>query len=128
MLRSKSAPHPLPGYFAVPSDLPRSSSHVHLDRRVQKSARGFSQVHPSASPVISPRSEREDPFSLSGFFPSSMSSENEEWSWLRDEDKPDEDDGTLIEDEAAVRMLDGDLKEMIKKEDKMGILSLGTFA
>jgi len=135
--RSKSAPQPIATLITF--NLPRSHSQQYLQQNAQrKGLRGL-----AVSPTFS-RADREDPFSLSGFFPSSFGGleEEEEWNWLREED---EEEGYrrsieplgIAEDAASVSSLPGTptvmfghvedelTREAIKGEDKLGVLSLG---
>lgn len=132
--RSQSAPQPIEAIFtstkirastskAPNADLPRSKSYL-VDHSV------------SHSPLATPWVEREDPFSLGGFFPASNRSaaaEGEQWKWLhRDEDESGRDEGQSVasfsvdEDDSVLGELEDELAgEAIKVEDKLGVLSLG---
>jgi len=71
---------------------------------------------------VSPSVEREDPFSLGGFFPSSKNSESEEWTWLREKSKAEDKESIVVDD--SVNLSDEELQAMIEREDKMGVLAL----
>jgi len=70
--------------------------------------------------------ERGDPFSLSGFFPSSLG--EEKWDWLRGEEKVEK-KIWAAEEGGSANVLFGEsdklTQEAIKGEDKLGVLSLG---
>ena len=123
--RSQSAPQPIETLFTTPKAragastcLPRSKSYL---------------VERSVSP---PWVEREDPFSLGGFFPASHGAarEEEQWKWLRkEEDEDTSRDGKesvfVDNNDSVIGQLDDKLaEETIKNEDKFGVLSLGMFA
>ncbi|KAF9462131.1 hypothetical protein BDZ94DRAFT_1262011 [Collybia nuda] len=122
--RSKSAPHPISGL----TSLPRTASFHYKQAKTGH-----------ATPLHTPRIEKEDPFSLSGFFPRIYGNEDE-WRWLRDEQQwvgsekvagPTEEEEE--EEEEKYRVIFGQAesenttREMIKDEDKLGVLSLGVF-
>lgn len=125
MKRAQSAPQSIENLFALTkaragtshwpqSSLPRSKSYL-VD------------LHATSSQLVIPWSEREDPFSLGGFFPASHRAVSEEWKWLRKED--DEDVArTDKESSSSFSVDDSDsalAEETIKGEDKFGVLSLG---
>ncbi|RDB28625.1 hypothetical protein Hypma_015636 [Hypsizygus marmoreus] len=112
--RSKSAPHAIPAL--LPPSLPRSSSFHTMPEAAKR------------APIKHEPPVAEDPFSLAGFFPSSLG--EEKWAWLREdireqdgEWKTGDEDGTTV-----VCGLNGELEKLtrdaIKDEDKMGVLSL----
>jgi len=109
--RSKSAPHTLPAL--VQATVPRTSSFHTLQKHV-RAATG-AQLPPP-----------EDPFSLSGFFPSLR---RERWGWLREETKLEDGDSDVAEEDDGVGALFGDsdeqTQEAIRDEDKLGVLSFG---
>ena len=97
--------------------------------------------------VYTPRVEREDPFSLSGFFPTSLAAREhpdseQEWDWLRaatDEDGAEEEEeyrsgrvSPISESDSewnvptpcSPDMEDVLAGDAIKREDKLGILAL----
>jgi hypothetical protein len=77
-----------------------------------------------SSPVLSPisRLERDDPFNLTSFFPTSRISEEEErWSWLRTEDEHEITEEPIADENSYENKTAG---EVIKSEDKLGVLSL----
>ncbi|KAI0778476.1 hypothetical protein BD413DRAFT_465769 [Trametes elegans] len=145
--RSQSVPHV--GSLRITTDLPRSptqGSRPKLPRH--RSAVAVSGTQPLAS-LYTPRSEREDPFSLGGFFPSNLgafdsSPVEHEWDWLHspDDDAPravrsplrsglvspiSEDDEWEIPTPCSALAETGDTlaRDAIKREDKLGILALG---
>lgn len=160
--RSKSAPH-VPGQaikFTAPSG--SSSRHAQMQRRASAFAVSSPSVRsvyesPARTGQQSPRVERrDDPFSLGGFFPSSLAAvhdrqENVEWAWLYEEDESEEvlaqspvprssgyttpsstdweEDEWALPSTPPVPMFDRGEDEIcgetIKREDKLGILSLG---
>lgn len=89
------------------------------------------------SPLTSPRRDlQEDPFSLTGFFPSRPGSPSAERLWLSPVGEHDrlpeiaEDARAQVESAVAQRSLsmnalDDYAKKVIAKEDRLGILSLG---
>jgi hypothetical protein len=87
----------------------------------------YSKDHPRHV-VISPRTEREDPFSMQGFFPGPS---RDEWKWLKEDGYRSEDDRIAVavaaEDTVVTQLpvTDGDLKEILKEEDKFGLLGMG---
>lgn len=116
--RSKSAPHPISG---LATSLPRVASFHH---KQAKTGHVVTQLP-------TPRIEREDPFSLSGFFPTTLG-EEDEWGWLRDEGSDKEEWGGLhgeeLEEGGVIfgHTESGNVtQDAIKDEDKLGILSLG---
>lgn len=84
-----------------------------------------------------PRGDRtDDPFSLGGFFPPQLPGNDAptaEWTWLR-EHAAGEDDAAMVHDEAWLEELhlvptlgktgDEATGELIRREDKLGVLSL----
>jgi hypothetical protein len=126
--RSQSAPQQIQTLFTTTNaraNLSRSKSYL-----VQPS--------PTSSPLATPWVEREDPFSLGGFFPASpriAPEEEEQWKWLRKEE--DEEDAARADKESnssfsvhgndfMTGQLEDELaEETIKSEDKFGLLSLG---
>jgi len=123
--RSQSVPHSI-GH--VQPGLPRSVSHQQLPRNTYKPS-----VKRTAS-VIGTSSLRKDPFSLTGFFPTSRSTDSEEWSWLREErdDEEDEERHETTDEErwpkgsVMSRQGNEELTRVIRDQDKMGVLSIGT--
>ncbi|EJF66963.1 hypothetical protein DICSQDRAFT_131242 [Dichomitus squalens LYAD-421 SS1] len=92
--------------------------------------------------VYTPRVEKEDPFSLSGFFPANFtalehSGAEQEWDWLR-ASSGDVDESGLVspvtesEDEwnlptpCSEDAVDAFANEAIEREDKLGILALSS--
>jgi len=116
--RSRSAPHGVPALLPIPRSLPRASSF----QTIQNAVKTVKTVRLGERTVV----EREDPFSLSGFFPSSLGEEN--WSWLRGEEKVEKKIWTA-EEAGMGGVLFGEsdtlTQEAIKGEDKLGVLSLG---
>lgn len=114
--RSKSA-----SYIVASSvktvHLPRSTSHQQL----QNSA--------SITRGYTPRTEREDPFSLAGFFPAALVEEEEEWRWLHaEEGELSEGDGSVDRTPSSGifgQAEDRNTREAIEGEDKLGVLALG---
>ncbi|KAF5384793.1 hypothetical protein D9615_001425 [Tricholomella constricta] len=119
--RSKSAPHGVPALVPAPTRLQRASSF----HTIQQAVKPVKAAHMAAIPERA-AAEREDPFSLSGFFPSSL--REDKWGWLRDEEKVEKKRWTA-EDGGHGGVLFGEsdklTREVIKGEDKMGVLSLG---
>ena len=94
--------------------------------------------------IYSPRVEKEDPFSLSGFFPANLvalehSAAEQEWDWLRassDEEgeyRPDlvspvseSEDEWNLPTPCSQDAADAFTREAIKREDKLGILALSS--
>lgn len=95
--------------------------------------------------VYTPRVEREDPFSLSGFFPANLlareysAADQGSWEWLRassDEDSEcrssypspmsENDDEWNIPTPCSPDEVDAFTRDAIKREDKLGILALSS--
>jgi len=126
--RSKSAPQlPVSLSFRNTSDGTTPSP---LHRRQQ------SFVHSSIAPPLASR-PRDEPFALSGFFPSYMSplkenDDDQRWSWLRGDEEEEETGSiyTASEDDptAPPTPVEYDESEnpdwVIQREDKLGILRL----
>ena len=125
--RSKSAPQ-----LAVPSTsqtLGNNAVQNPLYRRQQ------SFVHP---PIISPSTSRlrDEPFALSGFFPSYMSplkdsDDDARWKWLRGDEEEDVESTYTVSDEDPTippTPVEYDGSEnpdrIIQREDKLGVLHL----
>lgn len=74
--------------------------------------------------------DRKDPFSLAGFFPASyLSSPGEHWEWLRQEQTfafafVEGVDESLPCTPGPVVFARDEIEETIKREDKMGVLSI----
>lgn len=82
----------------------------------------------SSTPLLSPalRVDRDDPFNLTSFFPTSRISEEEDgWNWLRETDYGMEDDelAEFVGDSSTIHG-DEPAAQVIKNEDKLGVLSL----
>ena len=85
--------------------------------------------------AMTPRSDREDPFNLGGFFPA-YPQEAGEFDWLRygvEEEQEQEQEqeqeeaeraGTETEEAEEEAAAEGDADAVIRKEDKLGILTL----
>lgn len=127
--RSQSAPNgqPIAALAALTKvDAPAAGDlKVHLSR-----SKSYLTQH---SALDSPLNDREDPFSLGGFFPGSSRTahqEEEQWKWLqRDEDseRASVSSFSVDEEDSVLGELDDELaREAIKVEDKLGVLSLGT--
>ncbi|KAI0348390.1 hypothetical protein BDW22DRAFT_80743 [Trametopsis cervina] len=140
--RSKSTSHVAPAQpFLVPGGskttaqgrplIPRHRTSLALTELTSSSSRSGHQT---------PRTDREDPFSLGGFFPPQLSTTtpdrpDTEWGWLRNdeaaiqedlirENEFEEDDETILSHVMFDRTEDLRTGEMILQEDKLGILSL----
>lgn len=116
--RSKSAPHIVASPVKT-VHLPRSTSHQQLQNNASStSTRGYT-----------PRTEREDPFSLAGFFPTALVEEEEEWRWLHaEEGQSSEGDGGGDRTPSSGifgQAEDRNTREAIEGEDKLGVLALG---
>lgn len=72
-----------------------------------------------------PLNDREDPFSLAGFFPGSS---EERWKWLRRDEGSERasvSSFSVGEEDSALGDMDDELaREAIQDEDKLGVLSL----
>lgn len=142
--RSNTEPQPLE-YHARPH-LARAKSTIdgfiprsHQSSLPTSSQYRFSASLTAASPLATTR-DREDPFSLAGFFPAYTASprgSGERWEWLLQEQGRDEphtiyslsedDDGPLPATPGPVvfaRAAENVIEETIKGEDKMGVLSI----
>lgn len=131
--RSQSVPHSI---AHAQSSLPRSMSHQQLPRNTYKTPiRRATSLR--ASPMASPRTEREDPFSLAGFFPTSLSTESEDWRWIREEEEEhlegeEEESHESSHDERSGSVMsrqgNEELTRAIRDHDKMGVLSMGEWS
>ncbi|KAH9846812.1 hypothetical protein C2E23DRAFT_851095 [Lenzites betulinus] len=145
--RSQSVPHV--GTLKITTDLPGPRTRAKLPRH--RSATVVASTHntqPLAS-LYSPRSEREDPFSLGGFFPTALgtfehSAAEQEWDWLHAADDAaagthlrgaarsglvspiSEDDEWEVATPCSAFADAGDARarDAILREDKLGILAL----
>ncbi|KAH9837043.1 uncharacterized protein C8Q71DRAFT_756605 [Rhodofomes roseus] len=143
--RSKSTPHVNGGAINGPHTREQQRpSRPHLPR-----SKSVLAHHDLTSPIVrSPSGEREDPFSLFNFFPSSLGlgERDDGWKWLQDdairaERSPtrsgystpfaEEDEWlptTPPDGELYAQPLDEELaEEAIQREDKFGILTFGDF-
>ncbi|KAJ8702468.1 hypothetical protein PTI98_001179 [Pleurotus ostreatus] len=126
--RTYTSPHPLTTKALSPA-LRRTNSHHHL-----------ASLSYEVPPQQSPRVIKEDPFSLSGFFPSALAGTEEdrdEWNWLNPESvepatSPESyslnaDYADLVDNIVALDVSGEEelMTRTIEKEDKLGILSLG---
>ncbi|KAG1749887.1 uncharacterized protein EDB91DRAFT_1110209 [Suillus paluster] len=145
MRRSNTAPQPLEYHVRPPlarakSTIDGFAPRLHQSAATASSQYRFSASLTAASPLASPR-DREDPFSLAGFFPASYlvspEREGERWEWLRQEQPErfgddevqslEDNDGSLPRTPGPVifaRAAEYDIEETIKGEDKMGVLSV----
>ncbi|KAF8078733.1 hypothetical protein FPV67DRAFT_75145 [Lyophyllum atratum] len=120
--RSKSAPQGIPALLAIPPSLPRASSF----HTIQKAVNSVKTVPLAVEVAERTNLERGDPFSLSGFFPSSLG--EEKWGWLRGDEKAEKKIWAAEEGGSGnVLFAESDklTQEAIKGEDKLGVLSLG---
>ncbi|KAA1468729.1 hypothetical protein DENSPDRAFT_878359 [Dentipellis sp. KUC8613] len=135
--RSKSAPH-----VSGLAPLVEKAQRPQLGPRRTKTTLDFLEAFPQARRVPSgyttPRSDREDPFNMGGFFPPQLRTDEEaaEWRWLKDEEADDEAEGSHTvetaasdDDAASGESLFGEVEEanadaVIRDEDKLGILSI----
>jgi len=134
--RSQSAPQPIETLFP-----PSIGTSKQPQTNILRSKSYLVQPSVAVSPIVTPRFEREDPFSLGGFFPASprvAPEEEEQWKWLHkemdEEDAARADRGTDSsftiddddDDDSVIGQLEDRLaEETIKSEDKFGLLSLG---
>lgn len=144
--RSQSAPSvaPLQPFLAAArgGDTPRAAR-PRITRHHTSLALSTDLAGPSASArsgYSTPRGERaEDPFSLGGFFPSQLPGNDgqaEEWTWLRELETDEESDPTPPDDawlaDGGLPTLDttadDEAGEVIRREDKLGVLSFGECA
>ncbi|KAK1229683.1 hypothetical protein PQX77_007245 [Marasmius sp. AFHP31] len=143
--RSKSAPQPLPAlrsFATTPAHLPRSASHQTIQPKAKSASTG--SLRPIHRGVVSPRTEREDPFNLTGFYPTGSmggTSHGDASWWLPEtEEEGEKHEETPVNTEertwsfggedagpnrTAGQMSDEMTREAITSEDKMGILSFG---
>ncbi|KAI0361303.1 hypothetical protein OH77DRAFT_1516283 [Trametes cingulata] len=144
--RSQSVPHV--SSLRITTDVPRASQRDSARPKLPRH-RSAVAVAGSSQPLASlytPRSEREDPFSLGGFFPANLgafenSPEEHEWDWLHASDDRavlrsparsglvspiSEDDEWDIPTPCSAFADAGDAltRDAIKREDKLGILAL----
>lgn len=127
--RSKSTPH-------LSLSLAPVGQYQSNGLKKQKSAvfdHSFSPTnYVSSSPGTPAVLDREDPFSLSGFFPNPLTERGQHWSWLRvDEGEYSEDEYSEYESEldaslpATPPICDAD--QVILGEDKLNVLRLCEF-
>jgi hypothetical protein len=124
--RSKTAPQALE--YEVRPSLARAKSTVDgfIHRLEQTSVPASPQysfsasVAAAASPLASPR-DREDPFSLTGFFAAPYRREGKHWEWLRQEQAGDVGPADVDGTPGPVVFARGAEEET---EDKMGVLSV----
>lgn len=150
--RSQSVPH-VGSLKITTADLPGPGprTRTHLPRH-RSAVAVAGTIQPPLSSLYSPRSEREDPFSLGGFFPAPLGTfENSpvehEWDWLHAADDAatgthrspsarstrsglvsplSEDDEWEVRTPGSAFADEGDAlaRDAILREDKMGILAL----
>jgi hypothetical protein len=117
--RSKTAPQTLTAL--VTAELQRSASQSQI---TLKSSR-VSHLNYVSSPITPRTDDREDPFSLQGFYPSYGHTEESDWAWLKDETEIAR-TGLLPNATVDVDQINDQIAgKLIEEEDKMGILSLG---
>ncbi|RDX50435.1 hypothetical protein OH76DRAFT_447481 [Lentinus brumalis] len=147
--RSQSVPH-IASFQTTKISTPSSSTeaaerHVRPQLPRHRSALGIAGDTHHLVPVYTPRVEREDPFSLSGFFPARLAAREhpeteQEWDWLRaatDEEEglerhrsglvspiSESDSEWNIPTPCSPDMEDALAGDAIKREDKLGILTL----
>jgi len=133
--RSQSAPQPIQALFS-PANA-RASTLKRPQTNLLRSKSYLVQPPATSSPLATPWVEREDPFSLGGFFPTSprAAPEEEQWKWLRKEedekdaaraDKESNSSFSVDDNDSVTGQLEDELAETIKSEDKFGLLSLDT--
>ncbi|KAI0800973.1 hypothetical protein C8Q74DRAFT_458764 [Fomes fomentarius] len=154
--RSRSVPHISSLQTTKLHPDPSSSSPSDRDRHARpqlsrhRSAVTISSSAHHLAPIYTPRVEREDPFSLSGFFPANLNfaalehpETEQEWDWLRASDHSEADESEQLEfrsgrvspisesdDEwniptpCSPEVEDALTGDAIKREDKLGILKL----
>jgi hypothetical protein len=127
--RSQSAPQPVEAVFSV-TKVNTNDTATRADLRRTQSY--LAQPSATNTPLIppSPWVEREDPFSLAGFFPAShrATPEDEQWKWLRreEDDKVSVSSFSVDDEDSVLGELEEELADKtIKGEDKLGVLSLG---
>jgi hypothetical protein len=135
--RSQSAPQPIESLFITPN--PRAATFRGPQTSLPRSKSYLVDQSATNSPLSTPWIEREDPFSLGGFFPASPRAapeEEEQWKWLRkeeDEDASNDDKESVSSffvddsDSATEQLENESAEETIKSEDKFGVLSLSMF-
>lgn len=125
--RSKSTPHLTIFPTAAEDSVVESKFSASLKK--QKSFifdHTFTPKYHGSSPVT-PALEREDPFSLGGFFPSPLTTgADQQWNWLRAEEGDDsnDDDESEIDPSMPHTPILANADLLIQNEDKMGILTL----
>lgn len=126
--RSQSAPQPIEALFNVtPAKLSAAQGKGLALSRV-KLLRSKSYVvdrSSSSSPLASPWVERDDPFSLGGFFSTRIALGEEQWGWLHGEKENEPGQSPFHVEERLERLEDEQAEKAIKDEDKFGLLSLG---
>lgn len=132
--RSQSAPQPIEALFSITKTKVFASSSKDTELALPRSKSYLVENTATNSPISSPRTEREDPFSLGGFFPARVARDDEEqWKWLQNEEDANLDrqmrSPLHIEEEESVlgELEDRLAEETIKHEDKFGVLSLSEF-
>ncbi|KZT05873.1 uncharacterized protein LAESUDRAFT_759773 [Laetiporus sulphureus 93-53] len=126
------------------------SSHIYPARplplrRTRSAGAHHTPLHVTSP--YSPRTEREDPFNLTSFFPSQLcfaeGSQEQQWKWLQDCDGDSDSEcaehsrvsSPIAEeflpptppDTSLIGAADEATADIIKHEDKLGILALGEF-
>lgn len=116
--RSKTAPLSLQNALEVRPTLPRSLSHEHLASQA-KNAKAEQQQQDGGARIWAERrkttagDEQEDLLNRGpGAFWSGPS--DEEWSWMKEQSKP-----------ADVELSEETVEDVIRNEDKFGVLSVG---
>ena len=132
--RSQSAPQPLAHSFREGKHNPRGagySAHDDGDGRATGTSIPRSQSFHTTAPVYpqyrrpSRPLAREDPFSLSTFFPTQR--REGEWHWLEglyDDERHEETDFAHSPSDETMHDMHDNLEDAVKAEDKLGILSL----
>jgi len=123
--RSQSAPQPVDVLFSPIKPSPGTSKQTNFFR-------SKSYLVETSSSLVTPWVEREDPFSLGGFFPASRRvapEEEDQWKWLHkvdDEDRADmvSNSSFSVDNDDIGQLEDKLAEETIKGEDKFGLLSL----
>jgi hypothetical protein len=133
--RSQSAPQPIQSSSAA-TKVKAATSNESL-AKLSRSNSYLVRPSVTSSPLATPWIEREDPFSLGGFFPASnraVPEEEEQWKWLRKEeddsvgdDKESSSSFSVDDSDSVIGEFEDELAETIRSEDKFGLLSLGSF-
>lgn len=131
MQRSQSVPAFALAPPASGSALAKTASLVDVRQKLKHRPR-HAHTLPGAgacSPPHTPRAERNDPFSLGGFFPAAAKADGD-WAWLHPEEVDAEEAAAahalfaVPEEDGEEEGLRGKVTKVIEGEDKLGVLAI----